>query len=129
MNNQPFQQISQQQSPSISSSQTTCPTVTSLPPISSCAGRQSNCWSVGVPDLDCLDDALCCFDGCANVCLGRGPIAGNPGPQSNPRLPTTINEIILPPPPSSSSSSSSLPSSPQPQQSSPQISVNLEPIQ
>merc|ERR1719232_1536678 len=133
-NNQPFQQISQQQSPSISSpsssSQTTCPTVTSLPPISSCAGRQSNCWSVGVRDLDCLDDALCCFDGCANVCLGRGPVAGNPGPQSNPKLPTTINEIILPPTSSSSlSSSSSLPSSPQPQQLSPQISVNLEPIQ
>merc|ERR1719347_1442869 len=84
MNNQPFQQISQQQSPSISSSQTTCPTVTSLPPISSCAGRQSNCWSVGVPDLDCLDNALCCFDGCANVCQGRGPIAGNPGPSQNP---------------------------------------------
>ena len=26
-----------------------------------------------------------------------GPIAGNPGPQSNPRLPTTIREIIAPP--------------------------------
>jgi len=26
-----------------------------------------------------------------------GPIAGNPGPQSNPRLPTTIREIITPP--------------------------------
>ena len=26
-----------------------------------------------------------------------GPIAGNPGPQSNPRLPTTIQEIIAPP--------------------------------
>merc|ERR1719297_464722 len=128
VNNPPFKQVSQ--SPSISSppspsSQTTCPPVTSLPPISSCAGRQSNCWSVGVPDLDCLDDALCCFDGCANVCLGRGPIAGNPGPQSNPRLPTTINEIILPPP--SSSSSSSSPSSSQPL--SPQVSVNPEPIQ
>merc|ERR1719410_3221346 len=125
VNNPPFKQVSQ--SPSISpppSSQTTCPPVTSLPPISSCAGRQSNCWSVGVPDLDCLDDALCCFDGCANVCLGRGPIAGNPGPQSNPRLPATINEIILPPP---SSSSSSSPSSSQPL--SPQVSVNPEPIQ
>merc|ERR1719297_602342 len=100
VNNPPFKQVSQ--SPSISSppspsSQTTCPPVTSLPPISSCAGRQSNCWSVGVRDLDCLDSALCCFDGCANVCLGRGPITGNPGPQSNPRLPTTIQEIIAPP--------------------------------
>merc|ERR1711902_107965 len=81
-----------------SSSSSTCPSLGPLPPISACAGRESNCWSVGVRDLDCLDSALCCFDGCANVCLGRGPIAGNPGPQSNPRLPTTIREIIAPPP-------------------------------
>merc|ERR1712078_952935 len=80
------------------SSTSTCPVLGPLPPISACAGRESNCWSVGVRDLDCLDSALCCFDGCANVCLGRGPIAGNPGPQSNPRLPTTIQEIIAPPP-------------------------------
>merc|ERR1712078_163127 len=80
------------------SSTSTCPVLGPLPPISACAGRESNCWSVGVRDLDCLDSALCCFDGCANVCLGRGPIAGNPGPQNNPRLPTTIREIIAPPP-------------------------------
>merc|ERR1719410_157252 len=84
-------------SSSPSSSPSSCPALGPLPPISACAGRQSNCWSVGVRDLDCLDSALCCFDGCANVCLGRGPIAGNPGPQSNPRLPTTIQEIIAPP--------------------------------
>ena len=29
---------------------------------------------VGQPDVDCLNDALCCFDGCANVCQGAGPI-------------------------------------------------------
>merc|ERR1719500_1494526 len=84
-------------SPPSSSSSSSCPALGPLPPISACAGRESNCWSVGVRDLDCLDSALCCFDGCANVCLGRGPIAGNPGPQSNPRLPTTIREIIAPP--------------------------------
>merc|ERR1712172_131702 len=83
--------------PSSPSSSSSCPALGPLPPISACAGRKSNCWSVGVRDLDCLDSALCCFDGCANVCLGRGPIAGNPGPQSNPRLPTTIREIIAPP--------------------------------
>merc|ERR1719500_2561738 len=83
--------------PSSSSPSSSCPALGPLPPISACAGRKSNCWSVGVRDLDCLDSALCCFDGCANVCLGRGPIAGNPGPQSNPRLPTTIREIIAPP--------------------------------
>merc|ERR1712172_383026 len=81
-----------------SSSSSTCPSLGPLPPISACVGRESNCWSVGVRDLDCLDSALCCFDGCANVCLGKGPIAGNPGPRSNPRLPTTIREIIAPPP-------------------------------
>ena len=64
-NNNAQPQVLQQQTSS-------CPAVTSLPPLSSCEGRQSNCWSVGVADLDCLDDALCCFDGCANVCMGRG---------------------------------------------------------
>merc|ERR1711862_123696 len=90
--------ISAPSSSSSSSSSSSCPALGPLPPISACAGRESNCWSVGVRDLDCLDSALCCFDGCANVCLGRGPIAGNPGPQNNPRLPTTIREIIAPPP-------------------------------
>merc|ERR1712012_81971 len=42
-----------------------------------CEGRKSNCWSPGVKDLDCLDSALCCFDGCANVCLGKGAKLGN----------------------------------------------------
>ena len=35
-------------------------------------GRVSDCWSVGQPDVDCLNNALCCFDGCANVCQGAG---------------------------------------------------------
>jgi hypothetical protein len=26
----------------------------------------------GQPDVDCVGDALCCFDGCANVCVGGG---------------------------------------------------------
>ena len=68
---QSTQQSSKQSLPS-SSSPSSCPALGPLPPISACAGRQSNCWSVGVRDLDCLDSALCCFDGCANVCLGRG---------------------------------------------------------
>ena len=34
---------------------------------SNCTGR----------DLDCLDSALCCFNGCANKCQGRGPVEGN----------------------------------------------------
>ena len=81
---------------------TTCPVINILPPISQCQGRPSNCWSVGVADTDCIGNALCCFDGCANVCRGEGlsfhslfaplhhhsilgPINGNPGPQSNAR--------------------------------------------
>merc|ERR1711874_741599 len=53
-------------------SQGFCPVISVLPPIQLCANRKSTCWSAGLPDVDCLDNALCCFDGCANVCLGRG---------------------------------------------------------
>jgi len=63
----------------------TCPNINILPPIEQCRGRPSNCWSVGVADTDCIGNALCCFDGCANVCQGEGPINGNPGPQTNGR--------------------------------------------
>ena len=55
----------------------TCPVLNTLPPLAECRGRTSNCWSPGVRDLDCLDSALCCFDGCANVCQGKGAKAGN----------------------------------------------------
>ena len=27
------------------------------------------CWSPGVPDLDCPGSGLCCFNGCVNVCI------------------------------------------------------------
>ena len=49
-----------------------CPAVGQVPPVSQCGGRLSNCWSVGQPDVDCIENALCCFDGCANVCQGSG---------------------------------------------------------
>merc|ERR1712064_248211 len=45
---------------------------------------------------DCLDNALCCFDGCANVCLGRGPVAGNPGPQNSPRQTAAVTPVNSP---------------------------------
>merc|ERR1712200_324170 len=54
-----------------------CPVLNTLPPLTECEGRKSNCWSAGVRDLDCLDSALCCFDGCANVCLGKGAKFGH----------------------------------------------------
>merc|ERR1712106_246553 len=56
-------------------------------PSSPCSGgSNSECWSVGQSDVDCIGDALCCFDGCANICQGgAGPIPGNPRPQDSPR--------------------------------------------
>ena len=68
------QQIQQQQ---LSPPTNSCPVLNTLPPLTECRGRTSNCWSPGVRDLDCLDSALCCFDGCANVCQGKGAKAGN----------------------------------------------------
>merc|ERR1712200_123071 len=68
------QQLRQQQLGPIGDS---CPVLNTLPPLTECEGRKSNCWSPGVRDLDCLDSALCCFDGCANVCLGKGAKLGN----------------------------------------------------
>jgi len=29
----------------------------------------ANCWSPGSEDVDCLNHGLCCYNGCANVCL------------------------------------------------------------
>ena len=52
-----------------------CTNVANLPPVEACAGRASNCWSVGQPDVDCPGNALCCFDGCANTCQGGGGTA------------------------------------------------------
>jgi len=63
-----------------------CPVVSQVP-LSQCGGRTSDCWSVGQPDVDCIDNALCCFDGCANVCQGSG--SRSPAPPPNPRPPVT----------------------------------------
>merc|ERR1719447_2565250 len=46
-----------------------------LLPLEQCQGRTSNCWSVGQADVDCINNALCCFDGCANVCQGAGSVS------------------------------------------------------
>jgi len=50
-------------------SATTCPSV-SPRSADQCVGQFSTCWSVGVPDLDCPNWGLCCFDGCSNTCVG-----------------------------------------------------------
>merc|ERR1712038_2088581 len=69
------QQLQQQQQ--LGAIGDSCPVLNTLPPLTECEGRKSKCWSPGVRDLDCLDSALCCFDGCANVCLGKGAKLGN----------------------------------------------------
>jgi len=33
-----------------------------------CSNATANCWSRGVPDVDCPEYGLCCFDGCVNTC-------------------------------------------------------------
>ncbi|XP_023330448.1 uncharacterized protein DDB_G0283357 [Eurytemora carolleeae] len=68
-----------------SPNQGSCPVVNNIPPVEQCAGRASNCWSVGQTDVDCIDNALCCFDGCSNVCQGQGVRPGLPVPQVNAR--------------------------------------------
>jgi hypothetical protein len=74
--------------------QGSCPVVSQVPPVEQCAGRLSNCWSVGQPDVDCLNDALCCFDGCANVCQGAGPIP-QPAQPPTPLRPAAGNNFAV----------------------------------
>jgi len=88
------QQQQKQQQPVQQVSSGSCPSVTP-PPLSSCQGRASNCWSVGQPDVDCIGDALCCFDGCANVCQGAG--SRSPAPPPNPRPVQAQQQPLLQP--------------------------------
>ena len=60
--------------PSFFESNTTCPVVEAKP-AEECAGLPASvCWSPGVPDLDCENSALCCFDGCRNQCVKKAPV-------------------------------------------------------
>jgi len=47
------------------------PTECPPPVMDSCnpATSIANCWSPGSEDVDCVDNGLCCYNGCANVCL------------------------------------------------------------
>ena len=70
-----------------------CPNVIPIP-LEQCYGAHSTCWSVGVPDVDCPNWGLCCFDGCANTCLGSAPPPPPPPPQPKyepPRNPCDPN--------------------------------------
>ena len=91
-------------SPSHASPAQSCPKL--LPPLSlsQCQGRLSTCWSVGVPDLDCPNWGLCCFDGCANTCLGNTPPPGptpplepgdEPEPPRNPCDPSPCHRTAM----------------------------------
>ena len=71
---QALSQPQQQQSFSTSNNIPTgeCPNIATLPNVESCNGQASNCWSVGQADVDCPNNALCCFDGCVNTCYFGG---------------------------------------------------------
>ena len=75
--------------------------------MSQCSTAVSNCWSVGEPDWDCADNGLCCFDGCANTCLGSAPAAAlspaaQPAPEKQSQAPAPAppvdNGLLFPPP-------------------------------
>jgi len=50
----------------------------------------SQCWSPGQPDVDCVDNGICCFDGCVNAC-GVPPER----PQPPPPPPTALNCTVV----------------------------------
>merc|ERR1712095_240436 len=58
----------------------TCPNIEQLPMIEQCEGKESVCWSVGLKDVDCEDNQLCCFDGCINACYMAGRVQQQPPP-------------------------------------------------
>lgn len=67
-----------------------CPAPNVLP--GQCHGQQNQCWSVGVPDVDCPGNAYCCFNGCSNVCLGSAPIIPQV-PRVRPVIPQVVHPI------------------------------------
>ena len=69
---------------------TVCPPASPLT-ADQCRGQFSTCWSVGVPDLDCPNWGLCCFDGCANTCLAEARDPPQPTYQPAPRNPCEPN--------------------------------------
>jgi len=64
---------------SLARGQSQCPAAPSLT-LQQCQGAGNTCWSVGVSDVDCPGNSLCCFDGCANVCYGQARAVVRPSP-------------------------------------------------
>ena len=81
-----------------------CPKLPDKP--STCANSyaKNECWSVGEPDSDCENNALCCYNGCENVCFHG---INNPS-QSSPSLSPSTEHSVPSFTDYSSSSSSSL---------------------
>ena len=52
-----------------------------------CHNIQHQCWSPGVPDADCPDHGLCCFDGCSNICSDYKPAGFHVPSHSNHLVP------------------------------------------
>lgn len=75
--------------------------MSNLPPVESCANKASNCWSVGQADVDCPNNALCCFDGCVNACYYGGSARPNPAPAPPPPPPQAAPPRRIPLPPQS----------------------------
>jgi len=53
--------------PRVSLTGDTCPVVETKTE-AECEGTVATCWSRGVPDVDCPNFGLCCYDGCVNTC-------------------------------------------------------------
>merc|ERR1711988_1401089 len=81
----------------------TCPNIEQLPMIEQCEGKESVCWSVGLKDVDCEDNQLCCFDGCINACYMAGRDMTDIDPPAlmtpAPPLPEPVPAVPAPAPP------------------------------
>ena len=55
-----------------------CPKLPSQPPVCASSYAMHECWSVGQKDPDCQgENALCCFNGCENVCYTKSSTLTN----------------------------------------------------
>ena len=86
-----------------------CPPPALLPSRAVCGGRTSECWALGAADPECPGAALCCHDGCANVCVSGarhstrrrdpGPAPPSPRPRHTPAPAPSLLRRTTPSPP------------------------------
>ena len=63
-----------------------------------CEYVKHQCWSLGVPDVDCPGHGLCCFDGCVNSCVpytGNVPTSFHVPPNTAYLVPSQQNLFLL----------------------------------